>query len=84
MEIIRELEGRARGPYAGCIGWLGLDKDSVNLDTGITIRSMPNLLVVPPSLEGAGRKLLKNEFNAAGATNEWFGAADLLSVPYLA
>ena len=25
---------------AGCIGWLGLDKDSVNLDMGITIRSM--------------------------------------------
>ncbi|MBO4300793.1 MAG: anthranilate synthase component I family protein, partial [Desulfovibrio sp.] len=40
MEIIRTLEGRSRGPYAGCIGWLGLDKDSVNLDTGITIRSM--------------------------------------------
>ena len=40
MQIIRELEGRNRGPYAGCIGWLGLDKDSVNLDMGITIRSM--------------------------------------------
>lgn len=40
MEIIRQMEGRPRGPYAGCIGWLGLDKDSVNLDTGITIRSM--------------------------------------------
>lgn len=40
MEIIRELEGRARGPYAGCIGWLGLDRGGVNLDTGITIRSM--------------------------------------------
>ena len=40
MEIIREVEGQARGPYAGCIGWLGLDKDSVNLDMGITIRSM--------------------------------------------
>lgn len=40
MEIIRELEARPRGPYAGCIGWLGLDDDSVNLDTGITIRSM--------------------------------------------
>ncbi len=40
MEIIRQVEGRARGPYAGCIGWLGLDKDSVNLDMGITIRSM--------------------------------------------
>lgn len=40
MEIIRQMEGQARGPYAGCIGWLGLDKDSVNLDMGITIRSM--------------------------------------------
>ena len=40
MEIIRTLEGRARGPYAGCIGWLGLDRGSVNLDTGITSRSM--------------------------------------------
>ncbi len=40
IEMIREMEGRPRGPYAGCIGWLGLDKDSVNLDMGITIRSM--------------------------------------------
>ena len=40
MEIIAEMEGRPRGPYAGCIGWLGLDKDAVHLDTGITIRSM--------------------------------------------
>lgn len=40
MEIIRELEGADRGPYAGCIGWLGLDHDNVDLDMGITIRSM--------------------------------------------
>lgn len=40
IEIIRELEGEARGPYAGCVGWIGLDKDSVNMDMGITIRSM--------------------------------------------
>lgn len=40
MEIIRELEGMDRGPYAGCIGWIGLDHGSVNLDMGITIRSM--------------------------------------------
>lgn len=40
MEIIRELEGMDRGPYAGCIGWIGLDHDSVNLDMGIAIRSM--------------------------------------------
>ncbi len=40
MEIIAETEPCPRGPYAGCIGWLGLDRDGVNLDTGITIRSM--------------------------------------------
>ena len=40
MEIIRRLEGRARGPYAGCVGWLGLDRESVDLDMGIAIRSM--------------------------------------------
>lgn len=28
------------GPYAGCIGWLGLDKGGVHMDSGITIRSM--------------------------------------------
>jgi anthranilate synthase component 1 len=40
MEIIAEAEKRPRGPYAGCIGWIGLDRDSVNLDMGITIRSL--------------------------------------------
>ena len=40
MEIIAKTEQLPRGPYAGCIGWLGLDDDNVSLDTGITIRSM--------------------------------------------
>ena len=40
MQIIRKMEGRGRGPYAGCVGWLGLDRDAVHLDMGITIRSM--------------------------------------------
>ncbi|MFW6324488.1 MAG: anthranilate synthase component I family protein, partial [Desulfovibrionales bacterium] len=40
MEIISDLEKMDRGPYAGAIGWIGLDKDSVNMDTGIAIRSL--------------------------------------------
>lgn len=40
MEIIAEEEGAPRGPYAGAIGWIGLDRDACNLDFGITIRSM--------------------------------------------
>lgn len=43
-----------------------------------------NLLVVPSSLEGAGRRLLNTQLGAGGATNEWEGAAELLVVPWLA
>jgi len=44
MEIIALQEALPRGPYAGAIGWLGLNTadgpQRVNLDTGLTIRSL--------------------------------------------
>ena len=40
MEMVAEEEQAPRGPYAGAVGWIGLDRDSVNLDFGIVIRSM--------------------------------------------
>jgi anthranilate synthase component 1 len=40
MEILAAVEQAPRGPYAGAIGWLGLDKDGVHMDTGIAIRSL--------------------------------------------
>jgi anthranilate synthase component 1 len=40
MERLAELEGVDRGPYGGAMGWLGLDKDAVSLDLGITIRGL--------------------------------------------
>jgi anthranilate synthase component 1 len=40
MEIIAQMEPFPRGPYAGAVGWLGLDEGEVNLDTGITIRTL--------------------------------------------
>lgn len=40
IEIIAKEEQRPRGLYAGAAGWIGLDKDSVNLDFGIIIRSL--------------------------------------------
>ncbi|RQD58763.1 MAG: anthranilate synthase component I family protein [Desulfonatronovibrio sp. MSAO_Bac4] len=40
MEIISDMEDLPRGPYAGAIGWIGLDQGKVNMDTGITIRSL--------------------------------------------
>jgi phage major head subunit gpT-like protein len=53
-------------------------------DVGEPLGLMPDLLVVPPSLEGAGRKLLINDRNDSGATNEWAGSAELLVTPWLA
>lgn len=37
MEIISELEGEARGPYAGAVGYFSFDG---NMDTAIAIRTM--------------------------------------------
>ncbi len=37
IEIIHELEGSARGPYAGVVGYLSLNG---NMDTAITIRTL--------------------------------------------
>ncbi len=36
MEIIAELEPTARGPYCGCLGWVGFDGA---MDTNILIRT---------------------------------------------
>lgn len=53
-------------------------------DYGRPLGGNPNLLVVPPTLESAGRKLLNSEYGAGGETNEWKGTAELLVVPWLA
>lgn len=53
-------------------------------DEGVPLGIKATHLVVPPTLESAGRKLLKNQQTDAGATNEWFGTAELLVAPWLA
>jgi len=53
-------------------------------DHGRPLGLMPRLLIVPPSLESAGRKLLNSEYASGGETNEWKGTAELLVVPWLA
>jgi anthranilate synthase component 1 len=40
MELLAEEERKPRGPYAGAVGWFGLDGRGVHMDTGITIRSL--------------------------------------------
>lgn len=52
-------------------------------DNGDSLGIVPNLLVVPPSLEGKANKVVKNALADGGGTNEWAGTADVLAVPYL-
>lgn len=53
-------------------------------DYGRPLGVQPNLLVVGPADEGAGRKLLQSEYGGGGETNPWKGTAELLVVPWLA
>lgn len=56
---------------------------SMKGDYGRPLGIVPNLLVVPPALEGAANKLMKNE-QIDGSDNEWKGTAEVLVVPWLA
>jgi phage major head subunit gpT-like protein len=53
-------------------------------DGGRPLGLVPNLLVVPPSLESAGRMIVNSDYGVGGITNEWRGTAELLVVPWLA
>jgi anthranilate synthase component 1 len=52
MQIIAELEGRARGAYTGAFGWLNRDGD---LDLNILIRSAE----ISPSAEGGANVVFR-------------------------
>ena len=56
-------------------------------DHGRALGIMPDLLVVPPALDGEARKILKSELVANGnnmESNVWRASADLLVSPWLA
>lgn len=57
---------------------------SLKSDEGRPLGIVPNLLIVPPSLEKNGLEILNAERDAAGATNVWRNTAELLVVPHLA
>jgi phage major head subunit gpT-like protein len=52
-------------------------------DNGKVLGVRPSLLVVPPSMEGTGLKLLQAEYIASGATNVYRNTATLLTTPWL-
>ncbi|UVK45363.1 Mu-like prophage major head subunit gpT family protein [Mesorhizobium sp. AR07] len=57
---------------------------SFRADYGQPLGLIPDLLVVPPTLEGAGKAVLSSQLVNGGETNPWAGTAELLMVPWLA
>jgi phage major head subunit gpT-like protein len=57
---------------------------SMKGDFGRPLGLNGNLLVVPPSLEGAARRLLNSALVNGGESNPWAGTAELMVVPWLA
>lgn len=57
---------------------------SLTGDHGRPLGMVPDLMIVPPSLEGEAEEILKAERNAAGATNTQRGKVEMLVVPWLA
>jgi len=55
---------------------------SLKGDNGVSLGVTPTVLVVPASLEGAGRRVLKATVNG-GEANEWADSADLIVSHYL-
>ena len=56
----------------------------MNGDHGRPLGISGNLLVVGPTNEGAGRKLLQSQLVNGGESNPWAGTAELLVCPWLA
>lgn len=53
-------------------------------DFGRPLGLVPDTLVVPPSLEGAGKALLSSQLVNGGESNKWAGTAELFVSPWLA
>lgn len=76
---VRSTKSLDNESYAEARALMCSHRNEANVPLGI----VPNLLVVPPSLESAARKVVVSAIAANGATNEWAGSAELLVAPWL-
>ncbi len=56
---------------------------NMRADGGSFMGVTPNVLVVPPSLENDGRRLLNTEYATGGESNPWKSTADLIVTPFV-
>ena len=53
-------------------------------ENDVSLGIVPTHIVVGPTNESAGKKVVDNQFLANGASNEWYNTAKLVVVPWLA
>ena len=53
-------------------------------ESGASLNIVPDLIIVPPALEGTAKTIVASQFGAGGATNIYNGTAQVLMVPELA
>lgn len=58
--------------------------ESMKGDHGRPLGLKPTHLIVPPGLRSTAKKLLENELDANGGSNEWRNTAELVITPWLA
>ncbi len=56
---------------------------SMKGDYGKPLGLVPDLIVVPPSLEGAANEIVQSRLVNGGETNKWAGTAQVLMSPWL-
>lgn len=56
---------------------------SLTADGGRPLGISPNVLLVPPQLEAAARAIVGSQLTTGGATNPWYGTAEIIVTPYL-
>jgi phage major head subunit gpT-like protein len=56
---------------------------TLTADGGRPLAIMPNILLVPPQLEGAARTVVGIQMDAGGGTNPWYGTAEVIVCPWL-
>ena len=56
---------------------------TLTADGGRPLAIMPNILLVPPQLEGAARTVVGNQLDGGGGTNPWYGTAEVIVCPWL-
>ena len=66
----------------GTVAWLEIHAENYMGDGGRPLGIVPNILLVPPSLEAAARAIVETQFLPGGGSNPNFNTAKVVVNPW--